>query len=115
MFAGISLLILVVLIILAVVVLFSFIPVGLWISAMAAGVRVGIVTLIGMRLRRVLPSRIVNPLIKAYKAGLDISVDQLEAHYLAGGNVDRVVDALKNDNGYATLADQHPSCNWKQA
>ncbi|AGL00844.1 flotillin-like protein FloA [Desulfoscipio gibsoniae] len=94
MFAGITFLILLVLIILAVVILFSFIPVGLWISALAAGVRVGIVTLIGMRLRRVIPSRIVNPLIKAYKAGLDISVDQLEAHYLAGGNVDRVVDAL---------------------
>lgn len=94
MFAGITFLILVVLIILAVVVLFSFIPVGLWISALAAGVRVGIVTLIGMRLRRVPPAGIVNPLIKAYKAGLDITVDQLEAHYLAGGNVDRVVDAL---------------------
>ncbi len=94
MFAGISLLISVILIVLAVVVLFSFIPVGLWISALAAGVRVGIITLIGMRLRRVPPANIVNPLVKAYKAGLDISVDQLEAHYLAGGNVDRVVDAL---------------------
>ena len=78
----------------AVMTLFSFIPVGLWISAMAAGVRVGIVTLIGMRLRRVPPARIVNPLIKADKAGLSITVNQLEAHYLAGGNVDRVVDAL---------------------
>ncbi len=95
MFTGfITFLIFVVLIILAVVVLFSFIPVGLWISALAAGVRVGIVTLIGMRLRRVPPANIVNSLIKAYKAGLDITVDQLEAHYLAGGNVDRVVDAL---------------------
>lgn len=90
----VSLMIMVILIFLAVVVIFSFIPVGLWISALAAGVRVGIVTLIGMRLRRVPPARIVNPLIKADKAGLDISVNQLEAHYLAGGNVDRVVDAL---------------------
>lgn len=90
----VSLLILVVLAVLAVVIIFSFIPVGLWISALAAGVRVGIFTLIGMRLRRVPPARIVNPLIKADKAGLDISVNQLEAHYLAGGNVDRVVDAL---------------------
>lgn len=72
----------------------SFIPVGLWISALAAGVKIGIITLIGMRLRRVVPSRIVNPLIKAIKAGLTLTVDQLEAHYLAGGNVDRVVDAL---------------------
>ncbi|KAF1084084.1 SigmaW regulon antibacterial [Sporotomaculum syntrophicum] len=94
MFAGISFLISVILVVLAVVVVFSFIPVGLWISALAAGVRVGIITLIGMRLRRVPPANIVNPLVKAYKAGLDISVDQLEAHYLAGGNVDRVVDAL---------------------
>jgi len=95
MFTGfITFLISVVLVLLAVVVLFSFIPVGLWISALAAGVRVGIITLIGMRLRRVPPANIVNPLVKAYKAGLDITVDQLEAHYLAGGNVDRVVDAL---------------------
>jgi len=90
----IAFLISMVLIMLAVVVVFSFIPVGLWISALAAGVRVGIITLIGMRLRRVPPANIVNPLVKAYKAGLDITVDQLEAHYLAGGNVDRVVDAL---------------------
>ena len=75
-------------------VLFSFIPVGLWISALAAGVNVGIFNLVGMRLRRVVPSKIVNPLIKAHKAGLSITSDQLEAHYLAGGNVDRVVDAL---------------------
>lgn len=71
-----------------------FVPLGLWISAIAAGVRVGIITLIGMRLRRVPPARIVLPLIKANKAGLDVHVNQLEAHYLAGGNVDRVVDAL---------------------
>jgi len=73
---------------------FSFVPVGLWISALAANVRVSIFTLVGMRLRRVPPSRIVNPLIKAIKAGLDISINKLEAHYLAGGNVDRVVNAL---------------------
>lgn len=73
---------------------FSFVPVGLWISAYAAGVRIGIFTLIGMRLRRVIPSRIVNPMIKAVKAGLNVSINKLEAHYLAGGNVDRVVNAL---------------------
>ena len=77
-----------------VAVIFSFIPIGLWISALAAGVRVGIFTLIGMRLRRVPPAQIVIPLIKADKAGLTITVNQLEAHYLAGGNVDRVVNAL---------------------
>lgn len=73
---------------------FSFVPVGLWISAFAANVRVGIFTLIGMRLRRVVPAKIVNPMIKATKAGLSISINKLEAHYLAGGNVDRVVNAL---------------------
>lgn len=72
----------------------SFVPLGLWISALAANVYVGIFNLIGMRLRRVIPSAIVLPLIKATKAGLDVSANQLEAHYLAGGNVDRVVDAL---------------------
>ncbi len=86
------------LLIIAVVVLlflfFNFIPVGLWISAAAAGVRVSIFTLIGMRLRRVSPAKIILPLIKASKAGLDVSVNQLEAHLLAGGNVDRVVNAL---------------------
>lgn len=81
-----------VIIILAIIL--SFVPLGLWISALAAGVRIGIFNLIGMRLRRVVPSRIVNPLIKATKAGLEISVDKLEAHHLAGGNVDRVVNAL---------------------
>ncbi|MBO8164107.1 MAG: flotillin-like protein FloA [Brevibacillus sp.] len=72
----------------------SFVPIMLWISALASGVRVGMVTLIAMRLRRVVPAKIVNPLIKARKAGLDLSTNQLESHYLAGGNVDRVVDAL---------------------
>lgn len=81
-------------ILVGIVIIFSFIPVGLWISALAAGVRVGIFTLIGMRFRRVPPAQIVNPLIKSDKAGLNVTVNQLEAHYLAGGNVDRVVNAL---------------------
>ena len=73
---------------------FTFVPVMLWISALAAGVRISIFTLVGMRLRRVIPSRVVNPLIKAHKAGLSATTNQLESHYLAGGNVDRVVNAL---------------------
>ena len=73
---------------------FSFVPVGLWISAAAAGVRVGLMNLVGMRIRRVAPARIINPLIKATKAGLELNTNQLESHYLAGGNVDRVVNAL---------------------
>ena len=73
---------------------FSFVPIGLWISAAAANVKVGIFNLIGMRLRRVVPSRVVNPQIKATKAGIDVNINQLEAHYLAGGDVDKVVNAL---------------------
>nr|WP_152945595.1 flotillin-like protein FloA [Desulfofundulus thermobenzoicus] len=91
---GLSTIILFLLVLIGVMIIFSFIPVGLWISALAAGVRVGIFTLVGMRLRRVPPAKIVGPLIKADKAGLNVTVNQLEAHYLAGGNVDRVVDAL---------------------
>ncbi|HHV13822.1 MAG TPA: flotillin-like protein FloA [Clostridiales bacterium] len=79
---------------LVIVLFFSFVPVGLWISSLAANVKVSIFNLVGMRLRRVIPSRIVLPLIKATKAGLSLNVNQLEAHYLAGGNVDGVVNAL---------------------
>ncbi|MBS4461772.1 MULTISPECIES: flotillin-like protein FloA [unclassified Facklamia] len=73
---------------------FRFVPVGLWITAYFSGVKVGIGDLVGMRLRRVIPAMIVNPLIKATKAGLVLETNQLEAHYLAGGNVNLVVDAL---------------------
>ncbi|SHK27099.1 Uncharacterized protein YqfA, UPF0365 family [Selenomonas ruminantium] len=85
---------LLVLIIAFIMVFLHFVPIGLWISALAANVRVGIMTLVGMRMRRVPPNKIILPLIKANKAGLDVAVNQLEAHYLAGGNVDKVVDAL---------------------
>ncbi|MCP8616904.1 flotillin-like protein FloA [Salirhabdus salicampi] len=87
-------LLLVGIIIIAVAVLFTFIPVMLWISALAAGVRISIFTLVGMRLRRVVPRMVINPLIKAHKAGLGVTTNQLESHYLAGGNIDRVVNAL---------------------
>ncbi|MDC3413347.1 flotillin-like protein FloA [Aquibacillus sp. 3ASR75-11] len=87
-------LIIVGLILIAVIILFTFIPVALWISALAAGVHVNIFTLVGMRLRRVVPNRVISPLIKAHKAGLNVNTNQLESHYLAGGNVDRVVNAL---------------------
>lgn len=91
---AIGLIVTLVLAFIVIAVFFTFVPVALWISALAAGVRVSIFTLIGMRLRRVIPSRIVNPLIKAHKAGIDVTINQLESHYLAGGNVDRVVNAL---------------------
>jgi uncharacterized protein YqfA (UPF0365 family) len=74
--------------------LLNFIPVRLWVAALAAGVRIGLGTLVGMRLRKVRPGAVVDPLIAATKAGLDLGVGDLEAHYLAGGNVDRVVRAL---------------------
>lgn len=91
--ALVTLLIFVVVIIVIAFIL-SFVPIGLWISAIAAGVKVGIFTLVGMRLRRVKPKRVIEPMIKAHKAGIQLSTNQLESHFLAGGNVDRVVDAL---------------------
>lgn len=79
---------------LLVIIFFIFVPVGLWISAVASGVKIGIFDLVGMRLRRVRPAKIVLPMVKATKAGINAKVNQLEAHYLAGGNVDNVVNAL---------------------
>jgi uncharacterized protein YqfA (UPF0365 family) len=75
-------------------VLTYFVPVGLWIAAFSSGAPVGIGTLVAMRLRRVPPAVVIKPRISAVKAGLIISVDELEAHFLAGGNVQRVVNAL---------------------
>lgn len=82
------------LVVIVLVVFFSMVPVGLWITAFFSNVRVSIGALIGMKLRRVRPGRIINPLIKATKAGLNLKINELEAHYLAGGNVDTLVDAL---------------------
>lgn len=82
------------LLLLLIVLFFVFVPVGLWISAIASNVKIGLGNLIGMRLRRVSPSKIILPLIKATKAGIILKVNQLEAHYLAGGNVDGVVNSL---------------------
>ena len=90
----VGILILIPILMIGIMVFLYVVPLGLWVSALAAGVNVGIFTLVGMRLRRVNPSQIVMPLIKANKAGLEVNVNQLEAHYLAGGDVDRVVDAL---------------------
>ncbi len=70
------------------------VPIPLWIAAWASGAYVGLSTLIGMRFRRVPPSVVVTARISAAKAGLPISINDLEAHYLAGGNVVRVVNAL---------------------
>ncbi len=69
-------------------------PIPLWIAAWASGAYVGLMTLIAMRLRRVPPGVIVTARISSVKAGIDISINDLEAHYLAGGNVVRVVNAM---------------------
>ena len=77
-----------------ILIFFRFVPVGLWIAAWSSGAKVGIFSLIAMRLRRVNPYRIVMPFIKLTKANIPIPISQLEAHHLAGGNVDAVVNAL---------------------
>jgi uncharacterized protein YqfA (UPF0365 family) len=83
------------LLIIVVFVLFVWlIPVRLWIAAWSSGARVGFGELIGMRLRRVSPGGVVNPRIAAVKAGLEAPTNTLESHYLAGGNVERVVNSL---------------------
>ena len=75
-------------------VVLTMVPIGLWVTAFFSGVKVRMSDLIGMRLRRVKPRRIVNPMIKATKAGMGLNIGSVEGHYLAGGNVDAVVDAL---------------------
>ncbi len=90
----ITLIIVVVLALLLLAFFLYFVPVGLWITAIFSGVRVGIGTLIGMRLRKVNPADIIRPFISATKAGLELDLGQMEAHHLAGGNVSRVVAAL---------------------
>jgi uncharacterized protein YqfA (UPF0365 family) len=78
----------------ALILLLYLVPLPLWIAAWASGAYVGLFTLIGMRLRRVPPGTVVTARISAVKAGLDISINDLEAHYLAGGNVVKVVNAM---------------------
>ena len=86
--------IILVVVILLVVLFAAFVPLGLWISALASGVKIGVGDLIGMRLRRVAPKKIVMAMVKGTKAGLNLNLNQVEAHLLAGGNVDSVVNAL---------------------
>jgi uncharacterized protein YqfA (UPF0365 family) len=78
----------------SIVVLLYMVPIPLWIAAWASGAPVGLFTLVGMRLRRVPPSTVITARISAVKAGLAIPLNDLEAHYLAGGNVEHVVNAL---------------------
>ncbi|MCO6468161.1 MAG: flotillin-like protein FloA [Bacteroidales bacterium] len=74
--------------------IFYFIPVGLWFSALVSGVRISLLQLVLMRWRKIPPAIIVNSLIAATKAGLKLNRNELEAHYLAGGRLKSVVNAL---------------------
>ncbi|MBQ8941082.1 MAG: flotillin-like protein FloA [Firmicutes bacterium] len=86
--------IVIVVVIIIISVFLNFVPLGLWITALASGVNVSVFSLFGMRLRRVRPERIIHPMIKGTKAGLALNINQLESHLLSGGRVDSVVDAL---------------------
>lgn len=90
----VSIAIIVVIVLVLISLFFRFVPFGLWVTAYFSGAKVSIGNLVGMKLRRVQPAEIVRPLIKATKAGLVLDTNQLEAHHLAGGNVNLVVDAL---------------------
>ena len=85
---------LVIALVIIIILFFRYIPLGLWVTARASGASVKISSLVGMRFRRISPQKIVNAYIKACKAGLQITTDMLETHYLAGGNVERVINAL---------------------
>ncbi|HIT86793.1 MAG TPA: flotillin-like protein FloA [Candidatus Coprocola pullicola] len=91
-FLGISVVIIAIIVLIAI--FLSFVPLGLWVSAVSASVKVSIFSLVGMRMRRVRADRIIRPLIKAQKAGMNVNANQLESHLLSGGHVDNVVDAL---------------------
>jgi uncharacterized protein YqfA (UPF0365 family) len=87
----------VIVIIVAIILFFAFLyyfPIGLWIRTIAAGVPLGIITLVRMRLIGIPPSVIVNNYVRARKAGLNLTVDQMQSHYLAGGNVENVTLAM---------------------
>jgi uncharacterized protein YqfA (UPF0365 family) len=83
-----------IIVVLAIFLLLYMVPIPLWIAAWASGAYVGLFTLVGMRLRRIPPNTVVTARISAVKAGLDLTVNDLESHYLAGGNVVRLVNAM---------------------
>ena len=102
--------IMIVVVLFVVLVFLSFVPLGLWISALASGVYVSIFTLVGMKIRRVSPAKIITPLIKAEKAGLKMEISKMEAHYLAGGHLDRVITALITARGANIKLDFPEAC-----
>jgi uncharacterized protein YqfA (UPF0365 family) len=82
-------------------ILINFVPFGLWVTAKISGVRLSLLDLIYMKIRRVAPAPIVRSMIMATKAGIEIQVEALEAHSMAGGNVENVVTGMiiaKNRN-----------------
>jgi uncharacterized protein YqfA (UPF0365 family) len=81
-------------VVVAIFLLLYLVPIPLWIAAWASGAYVGLFTLVGMRLRRIPPNTVITARISAVKAGLELSVNDLEAHFLAGGNVVRLVNAM---------------------
>ena len=88
--------IILIVIVIAILVLLFFVgsAIALWVQALVSGARVGLFNIVFMRFRKVPPNLIVTSKIMAVKAGLDFSTDSLESHFLAGGNVSRVVQAL---------------------
>ena len=92
---GLSSVLLIILVMIGLITILYLVPVRLWITAIFSGVQLKLFRdLVGMRLRRVPPDRIVRPLITAHKAGIDVETPKMEAHYLAGGDVQQVVNAL---------------------
>lgn len=89
-----STLVLIIIGVLALIIIFRYFPIGLWFQALVTGVRVNLVQLFFMRIRKVPPRTIVNAMIEAKKAGINLDRDALEAHYLAGGHVSNVTHAL---------------------
>jgi len=81
-------------VVVAIFFLLYLVPIPLWIAAWASGAYVGLFTLVGMRLRRIPPNTVITARISAVKAGLELSVNDLESHFLAGGNVVRLVNAM---------------------
>ncbi len=92
--SGVGLLVMIFGAIVFLVIFLYFIPINLWITAIFSGVRVGLFELVFMRIRKVPPSVIVNQMITATKAGLNVTTSELETHYLAGGHVPLVIKAL---------------------
>lgn len=83
-----------ILVVVLIFVFLSMVPIGLWITARFSGVGISMASLVAMRFRNVKPNLIVKALIKSHQAGINIKSQDLESHYLSGGDVNQVVDAL---------------------